>query len=267
MSKFIHGNELNNELTKLIKNAFESIVFISPYIKIHDRLKDELRNIKNKEGINFILIFGKNKEKISKSLSLNEIEFLKQFPNLEIKYENRLHAKYYANEETSILTSMNLYDFSMNNNIEFGILSKNKFLGSDSLDTDASEFFQTVADGAKTIYRQVAKFETSLGGFKRKFTGIEVELDETNKFYLTDRKTSVRKPNDSKRIGFCIRTGEAIEFNVKMPFSEKSYKSWNKFKDENYKEKFCHFSGEKSNGDTTFKKPILAKNWKIAIKK
>ena len=29
-------------------------------------------------------------------------------------------------------------------------------------------------------------------------------------------------------------------------------------------EKFCHFSGEPSNGETSFNKPILHKNWKKA---
>ena len=34
--------------------------------------------------------------------------------------------------------------------------------------------------------------------------------------------------------------------------------------DIDYLEKYCHFSGEPSNGETSFNKPILKKNWKKA---
>ena len=43
-----------------------------------------------------------------------------------------------------------------------------------------------------------------------------------------------------------------------------AYKSWAQYEDETYREKYCHFSGEPSNGETSFAKPILRKNWKEA---
>ncbi len=143
MSRFISGSELNHEIAKLISEAQKDLIFISPYIKLHERLKYELRSKKNKEDICLTIVFGKNENDLSKSLSLEEIEFFKEFPNMEIKYEKKLHAKYYANEFTSILTSMNLYDYSINNNIEFGVLSENKtsLLGSDKLDRQSIDFF------------------------------------------------------------------------------------------------------------------------------
>ena len=36
--------------------------------------------------------------------------------------------------------------------------------------------------------------------------------------------------------------------------------------DAEFKEKYCHFSGEESNGQTTFSRPILKKNWTKAKK-
>jgi hypothetical protein len=51
---------------------------------------------------------------------------------------------------------------------------------------------------------------------------------------------------------------------IEQPLSNKAFESWNRHKDENYPEKFCHFSGELSNGETSFNKPILKKNWKKA---
>jgi hypothetical protein len=48
--------------------------------------------------------------------------------------------------------------------------------------------------------------------------------------------------------------------------SNKAFKMWNKYGDKEYQEKYCHYSGEPSNGDTSFAKPILRKNWKKAMK-
>ena len=37
-------------------------------------------------------------------------------------------------------------------------------------------------------------------------------------------------------------------FNPEKPMSYDAYKSWSKFSDGDYQEKYCHYSGEKSNG-------------------
>jgi hypothetical protein len=66
--------------------------------------------------------------------------------------------------------------------------------------------------------------------------------------------------------GFCIRTGVSIPFNLDRPLSIEAFKKWNEFADHNYREKYCHFSGELSNGETTMSRPILAKYWKKASK-
>ena len=67
-----------------------------------------------------------------------------------------------------------------------------------------------------------------------------------------------------KSIGYCIRTGAEIPFNVAKPLSPDAYKKWNEFANPDYPEKYCHFSGEPSNGETSVNKPILKKHWKKA---
>ena len=42
---------------------------------------------------------------------------------------------------------------------------------------------------------------------------------------------------------------------------------WSKYEDKKYPEKFCHFSGEDSKGETSVGKPILKKNWNKAKEK
>ena len=65
-------------------------------------------------------------------------------------------------------------------------------------------------------------------------------------------------------VGYCIRTGNKIPFNLAKPMSYEAFTIWNQFGDPNYEENFCHFSGEPSYGETCYSKPILGKNWKKA---
>jgi hypothetical protein len=83
-----------------------------------------------------------------------------------------------------------------------------------------------------------------------------------------DKKVIENKPSNNtkttKSKGYCIRTGVKIPFNVEKPLSYDAYKEWNKYGDPDFPEKFCHFSGEPSNGETSVNKPIMKKNWKKA---
>lgn len=89
-------------------------------------------------------------------------------------------------------------------------------------------------------------------------------LEEVNNLLRISEASASSKADST---GFCIRTGKQIPFNVKRPFSAEAFSEWNKYGDEFYPEKYCHYSGEKSHGETCFDKPILSKNWKKAKEK
>lgn len=122
--------------------------------------------------------------------------------------------------------------------------------------------------------------------FKDACKEIEFIFETSQKFELSTPKTPQIKQNDKKSTkeknnsideifdelfedinginGYCIRTGVEIPFDIEKPMCYEAYKSWNKYGDPDYPEKYCHFSGEKSNGETSVNKPILKKNWKKA---
>ncbi len=77
-------------------------------------------------------------------------------------------------------------------------------------------------------------------------------------------RTAPSSTSGRDKLGYCIRTGVPIPFNVEKPFCPEAYQRWAKYADENYGERFCHFSGETSDGTITFAKPILKRNWKAA---
>ena len=92
-------------------------------------------------------------------------------------------------------------------------------------------------------------------------------LTETNLPYKRIKYTESEEKKDKDDDSFCIRCGSSIKFNIEKPMCRKCFGVWNQFADGNYPEKFCHYSGEPSNGETTFAKPILKKNWNKAKEK
>ena len=290
MAKFLTGNELNSELEKLFENAYEYILLISPYIKLHDRYASSLREKKSNPNIEIVVVFGKNEDDFSKSMKQEDFNFFKEFPNIEIRYERRLHAKYYANEDSSILTSMNLYSYSQDNNIEAGILTKGKSLlgnltsnlltSGDNFDAETFEYFERVIDQSDLLFKKVPQFDSAMFGLSKKYTSSIIETDKLSEFFSNKQKfeTNNRRENNSyekkgfvqkteirqKKPGYCIRTGVEIPFNPKYPMSDSAFQSWKKFGNPDYQEKYCHFSGEKSNGETSMSKPILRQNWSKA---
>ncbi len=114
MAQFLNTSGTNYHLEELIKNASERLILITPYLQINDRIK-ELLIYKNSQAVDIHIIYGKNKQQLSK------IIWLKDLKNIKTSFCNNLHAKCYFNETECIISSMNLYTFSQVNNNEMSI--------------------------------------------------------------------------------------------------------------------------------------------------
>lgn len=140
MAEFITGKNLSEEVYDIIFNASKNLVILSPYIKLDDYFKKEVfAKHRENPALHIFIVFGKNEGKAHKSFSQADFDYFKDFPNISIVYVPNLHAKYYANDEKGIVTSINLYDYSFNHNIEFGVLSRTKILGGSKIDQSAWE--------------------------------------------------------------------------------------------------------------------------------
>lgn len=267
MAKFIAEDELNSELSKIFEQAEGQLIIISPYIKLHARIKSILQKKIENFNLELIVVYGKFRdvhgELKNRSITEDDLNFFMSFPNVEIRYQERLHAKYYANENRAIITSMNLYDFSQNTNIEAGILTKatlaNNYFGSlagDSIDNQAFNFFIDLIEQAQLMFKKEPVFESRMFGLTEKFKESKISENKYDKNF-NDNYIDYRK---AKKTGYCIRTGEKIKFNPERPYSYEAFKEWKKFNNPEYREKFFHLTGEQSNGETSFNKPILLKN-------
>ena len=235
MAKFLNTTGVSYLLEELIKGTKDRLILISPYLQFNDRIKEHLNNL-NIQKRDIRIIYRENK------LQMEENNWLESQIGVRTSICKNLHAKCYLNENEAIITSMNLYEFSQANNNEMGIhISK----------ANDPELYNATLEEAQRLLTISEEIRVTV----KKITPVTPEK--------TEKKRAEVKSVD-KQTGFCIRTGISIPFNVEKPMSYEAFKSWNKYGDKDYPEKFCHFSGEASEGKTSVGKPILSKNWKKA---
>ncbi|HRE26121.1 MAG TPA: phospholipase D family protein, partial [Anaerolineales bacterium] len=114
MAKFLDTTGVSYHLQQLINQAQDTLILISPYLKLNDRLRQSLED-KDRLKIDIRLIYGKNE------LQPEQINWLRTLHSVRTSFCENLHAKCYLNEGEAILTSMNLYEFSQVNNHEMGV--------------------------------------------------------------------------------------------------------------------------------------------------
>lgn len=170
--------------------------------------------------------------------SPDDISFLQNLENAKIKSIEGLQAKIYLNESTAIITSMNLYLYSQQNNKEVGLI------------------FDAVKD--KEMYDQIFKEVTRLieeaDKIQYKVT-LEKEQPITVKPEIAKEKPSVKTlPKSDKNNGYCIRCRTQMELNPDKPLCSKCYPIWAKYSDPDYPEKYCHICGKES--EQTYSKPV-----------
>ena len=265
MSKFLNHKSLSKEIISLFEDAEEEITIVSPFIKMHPDIKKVLMRKMSDQDFYIKVLFGKNEGDLSKSLSHDDLEFFKGFQNVYIHYQENLHAKYYANETKSIISSINLHEYSINNNIEVGILLERKHFntgGDNTIDSEAFDYFGEIFEKSTPVFVKEVKKKKVLFGLFEKNVGTEIHEDNQHRMY--QKNPSLANVTNHK-IGYCIRTGEKISFNPEKPFSAEAFKCWNQYKNKDFKEKYCHYSGEFTNGQTSFARPILAKYYKKSL--
>lgn len=242
MATFLNTTGISYHLEELIKNTKDRLILVSPYLQLADRIKEHLSNL-NIQKRDIRIIYRENK------LQLEESNWLESQIGIRTSICKNLHAKCYLNENEAIITSMNLYEFSQQNNNEMGIhITKEK----------DPELFNATYEEVQRLLTISEEIRVSV----KKVVSEKVNKGNKN----SSEPKSITDKSENKHIGYCIRTGVKIPFDIEKPLSYDAYKKWNEYGDPDYPEKYCHFSGEESNGETSVNKPILRKYWKEAKK-
>ena len=144
MARFLNTSAANYYLEELIKKASDRLLLISPFLKLNDRIRELLED-KNRLKIDVRIVYGKSE------LQPEEINWLKECTFIRTSFCKNLHAKCYINEESCIVTSLNLYEFSQVNNNEMGILISR---------SDDPELYKDAYEEAQRIIRVSKELRT-----------------------------------------------------------------------------------------------------------
>ena len=137
MVEFLTTAGVNYHLEELIKQSNERLVLISPYLRLSTRIRDLLED-KNRMKIDIRVVYGKSE------LRPDENNWLESMTWIRTSYCANLHAKCYMSERAALITSMNLYEFSQQNNLEMGVLVDR---------TQSEDLYRQIYDEAQHILR------------------------------------------------------------------------------------------------------------------
>lgn len=232
MVKFIDASQTTTSFESLLQKTNEFLFILTPFIQLPDKIKNNFVSlIQNNVKINIVL----------KSPRINQydVNFFRDNSNINIYYCDNLHAKCYINDNMGIIASFNLYEHSLNKNIEMGI-----------------EFFK---DDDSELYQQI--LETIVGIGKKSIRisswdeytfkpGIGMINDTQNNQTFFQRFVH----ETIKGGGYCIRCGKPMKFNINRPLCDDCYTIWKKYSRTSYQEKYCHSCREEF--PTTYRTPL-----------
>jgi len=235
MAKILDAGGTYREIVKVIDKAEKYIVIIAPYLRMNGII-DEL----SEKDVPIVIICRdlSNEPQNEAGLRIQKQvkERLAQLPNCKVYECPNLHTKCYFNESRMVISSMNLYESTVDKNFEMGIRLESKLEEDDALMTQAKRLVNDICKAA---------------GMPPVNPG--------------ERQASV-SPHEAK-MGYCIRCGAAIPIAENLDprnfFCEKHYRSWSRYADPNYDETYCHICGEP---DVEFEdrcaaKPICVHCW------
>lgn len=234
MAKFLDTSQVSAELTQLIKKANEKLYLISPYLQISTPLKDYIRE-RDTYKIDIRVIYGKQDR-----LNPEDMSFLQELQMVKVAFCENLHAKCYLNEKKAIITSMNLYAYSAQNNREMGILVEK--------DQDP-ELYDDIATECRSI------FQTSV----EPSYVVKKKEPQTSPVIKKDSPKAPTSKREQAGNGFCIRCHSPIKLDEKHPLCDSCYPIWAKYSDPDYIEKYCQACGNqvpKNERPITYSKPI-----------
>lgn len=199
MAKFLETQAISNELMKLIKDAKDKIILVSPYLKVNSQIQERLKT-KSKIGTlsEIVIIYGKSE------LKKTELEWIKDIEDLKVIEKLNLHAKCYINEDRAVICSMNLYDYSQQNNIEMGILITKK---------EDEEAYQALIEEINNI---------KVNGVRKKFDSLNIVEDPSK---ITINTNSLEEKKNIKE-----QIEKVIEFTPEQKLKFQILKEWRLYK-------------------------------------
>jgi phosphatidylserine/phosphatidylglycerophosphate/cardiolipin synthase-like enzyme len=241
MVEFLNKDKAYAEIVSIVSKATNKLVLITPYIKIPDDLFERLK-YKDGKGTKTVIVCRE------KDLDSEVKTRLKQLRNLELRFDDDLHAKCFYNEDSMVITSLNLYEHSQQHNREMGILL--------NMTADTPVFTEALNE-ADYIVTRAKKDSTITSVFGKIVKEAKLLVDSQ----IEDIAERTNTHRSSKERGFCIRCGKSKAYDASAPYCSDCYRLWNKYKNPEYKEEYCHYCG-KPKERITMAKPLCSTCYK-----
>jgi hypothetical protein len=257
MAEFLTTHLGAAHIENIIKNSKSGLFLVSPYLRVSRTFIERLKDA-DERGVRILIIYGKDE--------LNPIEKtqLKQLKNLTLLFYEHVHAKCYFNEETMVITSMNMHEFPEKTNREMGVLiNRNEDL----------KLFDEAKGEVESIIKAVRRNETQISSPQS--LPPKVQTLNENKPKARIQQTEAKKGVAESIFGvlnailgapdgYCIRCHDSIPFDQFHPLRDKCYSEWARYKNDTYLENYCHSCGKKRK--TSKARPLCAPCYSMSVK-
>ena len=226
--------EVSSRILSVINDAKKYVVIVSPYVHLWGHARNALE-LANKRGVDVTFLVRAD----SDILRGADVKWLVDH-RVDVRSVDRLHAKVYVNENTTILSSMNLLESSSKNSLEIGILVRD-----DGDDRAVREYIDAT----------LMKLAKPLGQYSRTIiTAKTAGKPRTKPTTAAAATKATTHPRASIRKGICIRCKRGLDFDPERPLCDKCYQIWARYSDEEYEEEYCHRCGKEA--ETSYVKPL-----------
>ena len=250
-SEFFADNVVTAQVLNVIKNAKHRIALVSPYVDRVGHVEQELVKAKGR-GVDVLIVVRRDGNKVGGTNSKDALDWFK-INGFDLQSVPNLHAKFYMNEFEGVITSMNLLRSSWAGSLEVGISvtdSQHEQLV-EYLRDHLKEFFTEIeASKTKPAAKKTQKIASGARRSPRQSRVAKPKKQESGGFGSLIRRLILSPA------GYCIRCGDELseaEVDAGKTMCAKDYASWARFKNPDFKEKYCTNCGEEK--PTTFAKP------------
>ncbi|MDR2944582.1 MAG: phospholipase D family protein [Methanosarcinales archaeon] len=247
-------------LSHLIKSAEKEIILVSPYLQISPILLNLLRDASSR-NVEIILVYRDDKPAGKSSERLNEEKSKLDGINVKMLKLENLHAKCYLNESMAVLTSMNLYQHSQENNTELGLM----VIDRQNPEDPDSVLYNNIREEVLTICRFAQQSQL----LSANSTSVSKPKNQTVPKSSSSPSKSAASKKSSSSGGlietvmdvifgtpkcYCIRCSAEIEDDINKPLCSKCYSSWARYQNDKFPEKYCFGCGKPA--ETTYLRPL-----------
>ncbi len=244
-SRIFTDGAVSSAVLDLIREAKEYVVIVSPYNRFWGHLKDDLHLAIQQRKVRVVAFYRSGEDVGDIPWLVNEGATAYAVPYL--------HAKLYLSESSVLLTSMNLTrgEYSLEVGVqvdepgatELRNYAKQRLMGLGTKFDPATAAAQTPPIREHREPREPSRESPTRDRVIRTRDSVMGKIKGT----ITTIRANVVG-------GKCVRCNAPISFNTARPLCEEHFKEWDRFKNPNYVERYCHKCGR--DWQTTFAKPL-----------